>query len=171
LSRISVKKGFTTLELLVVLTIVIILILLTVPSFVTFLEELHVTSAGEDLLYNLQYARSEAIKRNTNIYITFNTTDPWCYGINVGASCNCNTAGNCGLGAFAAARTQEMTMTTSGLSSNSLIFEGSRGATTNGQTIITFTVFGQTTAMAVELTALGNMQMCSSTVSGYPACV
>jgi type IV fimbrial biogenesis protein FimT len=164
------QQGFTVLELLVVLTIVIILALITVPSFLSFNREFHVTAVGENLLYNLQYARSEAIKRNANVYVTFNTTDPWCYGISLTANCNCNSLGSCTLGAFKSATTQQTTMSTSGLTSNSLIFEGTRGATTNGKTTITFTVYGQTTAMSVETTALGNMQMCSPNIGGYPVC-
>jgi type IV fimbrial biogenesis protein FimT len=170
LSWLRDQQGFTMLELLVVLTIVAILTLLAVPSFVSFIEEIHVTAAGEDLLYNLQYARSEAIKRNTNIYVTFNTADPWCYGINVGASCTCATSGNCSLGSFAITRTQTETMTTKGLSGGSLIFEGSRGATVNGASEVIFTVYGQTTAMGVSVTQIGDMQMCSSTIAGYNAC-
>jgi type IV fimbrial biogenesis protein FimT len=158
------------MELLVVLTILIILAVLTVPSFLSLIREFHVTGAGEDLLYNLQYARSEAIKRNQNIYVTFSTADPFCYGINVGSSCSCTTAGNCTLGAFSEPNTQVITMTTKGLSSNSLIFEGTRGVATNGASEIIFTVYGQSTAMGVSITALGNMQMCSSTISGYITC-
>lgn len=158
------------MELLVVLTIIVVLVLIAVPSFLTFIQEFRVTANGENLLYNLQYARSEAIKRNANIVVTFSAIDPWCYGINVGSSCTCATAGSCTLGSFAAPAPHLTTMTTSGLASNSLTFEGTRGALTNGKTTITFTVYGQTTAMAVESSALGNMFMCSSTVSGYPAC-
>jgi prepilin-type N-terminal cleavage/methylation domain-containing protein len=164
------QLGFTVLELLVVLTIIAIISLLVVPSFLSFIEEFHVTSVGEDLLYNLQYARSEAIKRNTNIYVTFNTTDPWCYGINVGATCACSSAGNCTLGAFAITKTQSEVMTTKGLSGGSIIFEGTRGATTNGASEIIFTIYGQTTAMGVSVTQIGDMTMCSSTIAGYTAC-
>ena len=170
MSRQQDQVGFTILELMVVLTILVILTVITVPSFLTFIQEYHVTATGENLLYNLQYARSEAIKRNASIYVTFNTVDPWCYGISVTANCNCNTVGSCGLGAFTAPVKQQTSLTTTGLASNSLVFEGTRGATMNGKTTVTFTVYGQTPAMSVAITALGNMQMCSATISGYPAC-
>ncbi|MES2217507.1 MAG: GspH/FimT family pseudopilin [Pseudomonadota bacterium] len=163
------QKAFTILELLVVLTILAIMAFLTVPSFLTFINETHVTSYAEDLLYNLQYARSEAIKRNSNVYVSFTTGSTWCYGINVGSSCTCSTSGSCGLGAFLAP-SGIATMSTTGLSSGSLIFEGTRGAATNGASKIIFTIVGGTMAIGVTLTGLGNMQMCSSTISGYSAC-
>lgn len=171
MSRIRNQQGFTVLELLVVLSITVILTVLAIPTFENFYQEYRATATGQNLLYNLQFARSTAIETNQNVYVTFGTSQPWCYGINAGSSCNCGTAGSCGLGTFTGANSQEFTVSTSGLSSNSLIFESTRGATTNGKTIITFTVFGQTSpAMSVEVTNIGNMIMCSTSISGYSAC-
>jgi prepilin-type N-terminal cleavage/methylation domain-containing protein len=170
LSQKRNQHGFTLFELLMVLMITVILCVLALPSFLTFFREYRATATGQTLLYNLQYARGEAIKRNANVYVTFSTTDPWCYGINVGSACACTTANSCSLGTFNAAKAQDFTLSGTGLTSNSLIFEGTRGATTNGKTIITFTVYGQTPAMSVEVTAIGNMLMCSANISGYPTC-
>lgn len=165
------KRGFTVIELLVVIAITVILIELALPSFITFGQRFRITATAQSLYYALQQARTEAIKRNQSVYVNFNTTDPWCYGMNNASACNCATnSPACSLGITTAPRTQDMTMTTSGLSSNSLQFENTRGALNNGKTIITFTIYGGTTAMSVEVTALGNMFLCSSTISGYPAC-
>jgi prepilin-type N-terminal cleavage/methylation domain-containing protein len=164
------QQGVTLLELLIVLSIVVILAVLALPTFLSFTQEYRLTATTQNLYYALQYARSEAVKRNQTVYVTFNTTDPWCYGINVGSACTCTTPTSCNLGTFSAVRTQDMTLSATGLNSNSLQFEGSRGVTTTGASLITFTVYGQTLAMSVKVTLLGNMQMCSSQVSGYPVC-
>jgi Tfp pilus assembly protein FimT len=162
--------GVTVVELLVVLAIVVILTMVAIPTFLSSLRIYRVTATAQNLYYSLQLARSEAIKRNQNVYITFNATDPWCYGINVGSACTCATPSSCGLGTVSASRTEDIILTTAGLSSNSLILEGSRGATTNGKSTLTFTIYGQALAMSVAVATLGNMQLCSSTISGYQPC-
>jgi len=164
------QQGLNLFELLIVLSIIVVLTLLALPSFIDFTQEYRVTATTQNLYYALQYARSEAIKRNQNIYVTFSTTDPWCYGINVGSACTCTTPSSCTLGTGGASKTNDMTLTTRGLSGNSLIFEGSRGAASSGASLLTLTVNGQTTAMGINVTVLGNMQMCSAQVSGYPVC-
>jgi prepilin-type N-terminal cleavage/methylation domain-containing protein len=165
------RCGFTLFELLVVLAITAIITLLSLPTFLNFIQEYRLTATAQDLLYNLQYARSVAIEKNQNVYITFSTATPWCYGINLGSACTCGTPTSCSNGAFSDPRsTADMTLSTLGLSSNSLIFEGTRGATTNGKSTLTFTVSGGATNMSVGVTNLGNMQLCSTNVSGYSVC-
>nr|WP_305909806.1 GspH/FimT family protein [Methylomarinum sp. Ch1-1]MDP4522742.1 GspH/FimT family protein [Methylomarinum sp. Ch1-1] len=44
--------------------------------------------AAEKLYADLQFAKSEAIKRNTDVYVTFNSTDQ-CYGIALASGCQC----------------------------------------------------------------------------------
>lgn len=168
--QIRKQRGLSMVELLIVLVIIVILTLVALPAFTTFMQQYRVTATVQNLFYALQNARSEAIKRNATVYVTFSATDPWCYGINVGSACTCTTPSTCSIGTGGASKTQDMTLTTTGLSSNSLTFEGTRGAASSGSSLITLTIYGQTTAMAIKVTTLGNMQMCSSQVSGYPAC-
>lgn len=165
-----VLKGINLIELLAVLAIIVILNVIAIPSMVSFTQKYRVTATAQNLYYALQYARSEAVKRNQSVYVTFNSTDPWCYGINPVTPCSCSTPSGCSLGTGGASKAQDMTLTSAGLTSNSLIFEGTRGATTSGKTTLNLTLYGGTLAMSVAITALGNMQLCSSTISGYPVC-
>jgi type IV fimbrial biogenesis protein FimT len=162
-------KGFTLIELLIALTIVIILALVAIPTFRDLYIRYSLSTTAQRLQYLLQYARSEAIKNNATIHTVFQTGTNWCYGINSGATCNCSVANNCALGAEGAPLLQDIQLTTTGMTGNSIQFEGTHGAT-NVATSVTFTQSGTSTAITLKIGALGNMQLCSATISGYPTC-
>lgn len=61
------SRGFTMIELMVVVSIVAVLAAVATPSFKDFILGQRVKSAAFDLASNLLLARSEAIKRNTNV--------------------------------------------------------------------------------------------------------
>jgi len=63
-------KGFTLVELLIVMTILSILLAVGVPSFQSFILGQRVKTAAYDVHAALTFARSEAIKRNANVVIT-----------------------------------------------------------------------------------------------------
>lgn len=62
-------SGFTTIELMVVVSVVAILAALAAPSFTPIIESWRVRETTEQLQASLQYARSEAIKRGGQIAI------------------------------------------------------------------------------------------------------
>lgn len=64
------SKGFTVVELMVTLSITAILLGIGVPSFVSFIRGQAVKTASFDITSMLIFARSEAIKRNTNVVVT-----------------------------------------------------------------------------------------------------
>jgi type IV fimbrial biogenesis protein FimT len=162
-------SGITLIELLIMLTVVMILTLLSIPLFTNLIQHYRITTAVENLYSSLQYARTESIKRNVNVYVSFTTGDSWCYGINTGSTCNCATAGNCNLGSFSAPAAQLLTLSTSGLSSNSFYFDTTHGgASTTGT--ITYTLYGQSSLITTSISRLGNIQTCSTGISGYTAC-
>ena len=161
--------GLTLLESLSALVVVVILTAMAVPSFMTFLQERRLTLTAENLLYALETARSEAIKRNTSVYVSFQTGDNWCYGINTGSNCSCSTPSSCNLGAVSASASQQISLSTTGITSSNFQFEGSRGASNVNNALVTLTLYGQTTSISVLIPILGNLQLCSS-MSGYGAC-
>lgn len=63
------QRGFTAIELMVVVAIVAILAALAAPSFTPLIERWRVRSTAEDLTSTLYYARSEAIKRGGGVAI------------------------------------------------------------------------------------------------------
>lgn len=71
-------RGFTLVEMLVTVAIIVILLTVAAPSFTGYLASKRVDSLMSELGTDLQYARSEAVARNAPVRITFGTR---CYVI------------------------------------------------------------------------------------------
>ena len=65
-------RGFTLLEVMVVVSILAVLAALAAPSFTSTIERLRVRQAVENMTSTMYFARSEAIKRGGNIGIQKN---------------------------------------------------------------------------------------------------
>lgn len=162
-------QGFTAIEVLVMLAVVAILAIITIPLFSNLINKHRIAMTADDLYLALKQARTEAIKTNSNIYVSFTTGTTWCYGINSGSACNCATPTSCNIKTATYASNNQMTLSTSGISGNSFYFENIHGgASTTGS--VTFTLYGDTPYITISLSRLGNIQICSSNVSGYTSC-
>ena len=63
-------KGFTLIELMIVIAIISLLVV-TAPNFGRILANQRLKGCARDIYSNMQKAKSEAIKRNTTIGISF----------------------------------------------------------------------------------------------------
>lgn len=72
------NRGFTLVELLVSMTVLVILITIAVPSFYSLIQNNQARALGNSVATALNFARSEAIKRNTAVQVC------------PGSSTNCN---------------------------------------------------------------------------------
>lgn len=61
--------GFTLIELLVALAVLAILLTIAVPSYRQMVEQARTDSQSGELLTTLQFARSEAVKRNSRVTV------------------------------------------------------------------------------------------------------
>ncbi|QSI34085.1 prepilin-type N-terminal cleavage/methylation domain-containing protein [Variovorax sp. RKNM96] len=64
------QKGFTLIEMMVVVSLVAILAALALPSFTTMIANQRVTSAAQELLTLLQFARAEGVYKRTQTTVT-----------------------------------------------------------------------------------------------------
>jgi len=73
--------GFTLIELIVTLVVVGILMTVAVPQMRTILQDNRLASHSNDLIADLSFARSEAVKRAANVGICPTTSGTNCEGI------------------------------------------------------------------------------------------
>lgn len=71
-------RGFTLIEVLVVVAILGVLAALAGPSFTSTIQQWRVRQAVENMTSTIYYARSEAIKRGGKITVIKNTLDSEC---------------------------------------------------------------------------------------------
>ena len=69
------QAGFTMIELMIVLTIVGGLIVIALPSMTEMVQNQKVKGAANELFFDLSFARSEAIKRNTTVQVNRTGSD------------------------------------------------------------------------------------------------
>ena len=68
-------KGFTMLELLIVVVVLGIVAAMAVPNFLGWVANYHIKAAANDLYSNLQYARINAVKQNKQWAVVFDTAN------------------------------------------------------------------------------------------------
>jgi type IV fimbrial biogenesis protein FimT len=74
------EPGFTLVELLITIVVVSILLAAGVPAFQSFIKNSRVTSQTNDLISTIQLARSEALKRGTNMVVCASSDQATCTG-------------------------------------------------------------------------------------------
>lgn len=96
------NKGFTLIELMVVVAIVAIIATIAVPSFNNLIITKRVKYAAEGLVVALQNAKVESVTKNKKVSIVFqpsatdtvHNSDVWCYGMDDDTtdadSCDCS---------------------------------------------------------------------------------
>jgi type IV fimbrial biogenesis protein FimT len=175
--------GLAILELIITLCIVGILIAAAIPTFARMLEGYRLKAATELLYSDLQLVKTEAIKRNTRVRLSFQTSNAgasWCYGVKEQSTCNCNVdtgASACHLdNVLKVVRSTDFpnvhltTAISSG--SNHFTFEGIRSTTasTFGRAMFTSPMEGLETRVIVS--RLARIRFCSpagdNNVNGYP---
>lgn len=93
------NRGFTVVELMIVITVVAVGITLAVPSFHDLVERKAVGGAAEAAYEQLQIARSQAVKRSKAMIVDFNIDGTnWAIGVtDKMAGCNAEDTSGTGL--------------------------------------------------------------------------
>lgn len=140
------QVGFTLIELLITILIALVLATAAMPSFAQFLNNQRLDAAARSIVSGFALARSEAIKRNAQVFIVpnkdVNGTSNWSTGLAVSVSA-ANTAGDClsteTVGCIFAIPTNQMPLSvtvTPAPSNNVMVYQRS-GRLTNADHVIT----------------------------------
>jgi len=73
LSENDRQKGFTLVEVIVVLLVVVILTGIAIPTYLSWIPGIRLKSAARDLYSNIQLARIQALKDNVTVPVRFET--------------------------------------------------------------------------------------------------
>lgn len=68
---ISSPYGFTLVELLTIIALIGILAAIGTPAFKAMIDNSRLRGASQELLSNMQFIRTEAMKRNRNVVVSF----------------------------------------------------------------------------------------------------
>lgn len=175
------RRGMTLIELTVSVAILAIFASLAAPSFTGFLGKKRVEGVNADLLTDLQFARSEAGKRNRPVQITFGTN---CYRIQALSAANSTVSSTASCSATVP--TGESELKTVSLSSGALstqsslravVFDQVQGLAsftdTSGATLTSGQIDVQSVdaryQLRVALSVVGRATVCSpnGSVAGY----
>lgn len=80
MKKTSHSAGFSLIELMIVVSIIIITSSIAVPSFKAWIQNTQIRTAAESIHGGLQKARTEALKRNTNIFFRLGANSAWTVG-------------------------------------------------------------------------------------------
>lgn len=73
--------GFSLIEVMLVVAIIAIIALVAVPSYNSAIDNQRLKASAEAVLADLRWTRSEAIKRNAPVRISFTTGAAWNYTV------------------------------------------------------------------------------------------
>jgi type IV fimbrial biogenesis protein FimT len=89
------RRGFTLIELMVVMALVAIILAIAAPSFTTTVTKRRMEGVAAELSTDIQYARSEAAQRNAAVGVVFGTS---CYTVYVLGTTDATTCAALGTG-------------------------------------------------------------------------
>ena len=169
------SKGFSLIELMVVLAIVTILAMVAMPSYQRQIDNYKIRKAGEDLVSLIANARSGAVKLHRQVNVSFPTTSGanWCVGaksadaptsgalVGNAAACDCTSPTTC------LVDTEQLVIPTDkhpgvsmGGGATALVFNGVTGATTGlAGSVITLTSPLNKFTATVTVTPLGQSSL------------
>ena len=152
------QRGVTLIELMLGIALLGIIATLAMPSLTAFLDRSRLQGAIQALDADLQWARSEAVKRNAVIRVEFTPGLPWRYGL--------RDAANAEIKHVEGSAFHKTTMDPLALGGgNALWLQPNRGAVTTpaGLPLDSRVVFqsAQGRVACVQFNQLGRTQLCS----------
>lgn len=167
--------GFTLMELLLSIAILSVMAGVAMPIYSEMTTKTNLASESQKILQYLTYARSEAVKNNTDVTLSFTTGADWCFGLSNTGACDCTVANSCKI------NTLEKKINKSGNASFSLAvdaaiqnanFDPQRGMLekTNAPANGTITLSDSDYSTTIDINVLGRPDICSDSLGTYKSC-
>lgn len=118
------QSGFTLIELMVTLAMVVILAIVAVPSYRSFVVKQQLTAASGDFMVSLLQARSEAVRLGKNVAIAPADGSTWTSGWNIFQDNDCT-------GTYSSANSGTNTLIISSLAMGGAVSVGTGSGKTN----------------------------------------
>lgn len=165
--------GLTLIELVAAIAVLSILAGMGMPPLLSLIERIRLKGAAEKIYADLGLARSEAIRRDVPVTVSFRSDaahDRWCYALTTAAECDCLAADDCGLklapGRGGASTDFRGLRLGSNFRRGNLRFFPARGTATPG----TVSLSGGERRVEIKISALGRIRTCAHHLRGYPPC-
>ncbi|MDR2876642.1 MAG: GspH/FimT family pseudopilin [Chromatiales bacterium] len=173
-SQHALCRGFTLIELMLVISLIAIVLTSSLPSFSALIDRQRLRAAGADVHAALLLARGEALRRDTTVAVSFapaTSLAPWCYGMNDAGPCDCRTSSNC-VNTGMPARIRQggdfpgVALTTNFTPQQTAVFHPARGTATPG----TVRLSNNAGNLHIVVSSLGRIRICSPEGRDFPAC-
>jgi prepilin-type N-terminal cleavage/methylation domain-containing protein len=88
MSERSTSSGFTLIELIVTVAVLVIISMTVVPLVQDMLQKQRIAAAAEAIHAQVMLAKSESYKRSTPIYVAIDEGGAWALGVSDASGCN-----------------------------------------------------------------------------------
>ena len=164
-------RGFSFIELLLVVAIVALLAALGMPSYADLSARQRLAAASEQLAADLQQARFDAVQAGRDVHVSLRGGTQWCYAVSMAPGCDCQqpaapTLPACALRRNDAAAHPDVQLSTD---RQQAVFDARMGRAAPG--VVARLSVGERSA-EVQLTASGRARACGlgADLPGLPRC-
>jgi prepilin-type N-terminal cleavage/methylation domain-containing protein len=161
----SMRRGFTLIEVLFVTAIATLLLTLAIPTYADFSARHQLAAATDTLVLELRQTRYDAVQRGTTLYVTPNAGAHWCVVVSADPGCRCGQP-QCALRTLDSAAFPDVTMTIAA----PVRFDGRQGLADAG--LVAVLSANRRFGTELQLSATGRPRVCASgaAMPNLPAC-